>query len=169
MEKIQFQRAILKEIQKFRKCTQKSFYNCVLCDLLYATIIIHNFLHLSRVDVYWRTGKAFAFCPVLCSSSLTGGDFAFFELFFLDFGGPMGPWVRAPLKNGVSTAPCGTHETPLFRKRTKNYIRSCQWGPADTSGSCSNHLVYAPYSTIIGLKILKNQNSLNWPVEIEKN
>ena len=65
------------------------------------------------------------------------------------------PGVRVFPKIGIFTAPCGTHGTSLFKFSIKSCLGWGIWGPADTSGSWSNHLLY----TFL-------YNKKNWPVQI---
>ena len=52
------------------------------------------------------------------------------------------PGVRIPPKIGIFTAPCGSHETPLFRISIKSCLGSIIWEPAETSGSLSKNWFY---------------------------
>ena len=79
--------------------------------------------------------------------------------FFCDFwkylsicGHPLGVRVRVLVILGLHTALCGAHETSIFKFCIKNCPRWVIWGPTETSGSWSNHLVY---SFLCYKKILK--------------
>ena len=107
----------------------------IFCFLAFQIIVISLHMHIGINGVVVRVSLLKQFCMVQARL------WAIFWPIFLVFWGLEGPWVQSPAKNGYFTAPCGTHGTSLFKFCIKNCLGWGIWGPADTSGSWSNHLV----------------------------
>ena len=87
------------------------------------------------------SGKTLISHPIFCTLSPATANFTVFCNIFELLGVSQTLGAQAYPKIGVFTAPCGTHETSIFKLSIKSYIGSMQCGPAETSRTLLKSLV----------------------------